>query len=367
MLQTAMDLYAWIVFEKTAASKWQRMLDAGQIGLEELKRLAPRAVAKAEAQGVRRATPSLRAEARTLLQAPAQELYGEALSRRQHLEPMLESLSIRRAGGSTRDTSRRGPHIEQKPNLMSFISGQPKTLAAPVVDAQAGTQLRHASDDGAIGRFKAQMLAGAGPLPPEVYRGIERPVDRSLFRMTGAHERMEAHGVNLMDRGLLPPNMIASHMNEAVVPAERLATRDAEALARMDNIRKEDGSDGYALWKRWREAGLVANHTPPLGGRANRSVAHQIARTPATEAAHLRMLTGGPRSEAGVARVQALAEPPSLFERMLPQQLKSPARQIHREVAQKALAASERNGPGPTFSRDNPDHVRAYLAHLTHA
>lgn len=363
-----MDLYELIatggaddLFVKMAAPRWQKMLDAGRIGAEELARMLPghKLPGNAHAASEASALPKFLPKIREALQAPGKELNPRALENYRKGVAQRAEEGVRRAGGSLRNVPGSGPSAVLQPNTRSFLPGESPTIAVPYVSSQAGTQLRLYADKNPVKSFGGQVLLGMpGDLATRHYRKIEQPVDRSIFGGVATHEGMEAHMLNQAIKGHIPLVPIDEHNGSAAVLRERLGMRDHEALGVMNRLRGQSRrADGVILNKRLREAGAVANYTPPLGGRAHRSLDHQIARTPVTESAMLRTAVGGPRTEAGTAVAKKLVEKPSFLQRLNPG--------LAQQQAMASSALSVNASHDPTFSRTNPDDVRAYLAHYS--
>lgn len=268
-----MDCYTQVIdalgtpYVKLAASRWREMFRNKLIGRNELSRLAPHI--KDPAQNI--------AKVQQHLQAPAQELAGAALDRYRDLSARQAALKIQQAGG----------HLTNKPGV-----GAGSFNGTPFVSPQTGTFIRGIASKNLASRASAQGLLATGKdLPDALYQRIAKPVDKSLFSSVAHHELAEAASQQAAKANSYHPAPVASHLGTAPYLAESLGQRDAEARTIMHRIRANTGYDDPAMYAKLKQHGMVGNYTPPLGGRAHRSLEHQAARLPVNEGAQKRLLT----------------------------------------------------------------------------
>lgn len=341
-----MDCYEQVVealgtpYVKLAASRWKTLARAGALGAEELQRLAPHV--QNPAQNI--------AKVQQHLQAPAQELTGAALDRYRDLSARRAALKIQQAGGS----------LSNKPGV-----GAGSVMGVPFVSPQAGTTIRgFASKNTAVRGLAQGVLASGQDLPEAVYRRIAKPVDQSLFSSVAHHELAEAASQHAAAKGGYKPSPVASHMGTAPYLAENLTQRDAEALATMRKLRTTTGTDDPAMYAKLKQHGMVGNYTPPLGGRAHRSLEHQAARLPVQEGRLNRGMSGTrieftPNTERKLQRVERGYE---AVRDHVPEKLRGPLDQVRDGwLKYKAENAAK---PYP-FNKDNPEDVRMMLRNFT--
>jgi len=346
------DIYAYIVFEKVAAPAWKKMLDAGRIGAEELSRMLPHTPVPGNYHGVPEAAalPKLLPKVRAALQAPGQELSGEALARYRDLSARRAAQKVTNAGGV----------LANKPGV-----GAASLRGVPYVSPQAGTTIRGFDSKKAPERGLAGtvMLSGQD-LPEAIYKHVAKPVDKSLFSSVAHHELAEAASQRAAAHGGYKPSPVASHMGTAPYLAENLGHRDAEALSLMRRLRATTGTDDPAMYAKLKQHGMVGNYTPPLGGRAHRSLEHQAARLPVLEGGMNRGMLGmriefTPNAERNIQRVG------SVYDRMkghLPDAVRAPLDRVHAGWQQFRTV----NAAKPySFSRDNPEQVQMLLRNFT--
>lgn len=259
------------ILTKTAAAAWQRALRAGTIGAAEIQRLAPHA------------SPSNLAGVRSHLQTPGTELSGAALNRYQHGAEARSKLKVLASpSGMLKNHPTVGPGV-----IPSMEGGQIG------VSTQVGTTLRLMSGRGATKAVAQGAMVSGKEIPQSLYSRLAEPGDRSLFASTAAHELAERQGMSAMRHGTLNANPVASHISVAPLLAERIGQRDSEALRVFDQLRATTGKDDPRVRKKLREMGMVANYTPPLGGRAHRSMEAYTAGMPIEDAVMNRYLMGG--------------------------------------------------------------------------
>lgn len=264
------DLYNYVL-TKTAAAAWQRALSAGTLGAKDLQRLAPHA------------SPSNIAGIRSHLQTPGVELAGDALARYQRGAEARSKLKVLATpSGMLKNHQGIGPGV--KPSIDGGQIG---------VSPQAGTTLRLMSGRGATKALAQGAMVSGKEIPQSLYSRLAEPVDRSLFASTAAHELAERQGMSAMGHGTLAANPVASHISVAPLLAERIGQRDSEALHLFDQLRATTGKDDPRVRKKLREMGMVANYTPPLGGRTHRTMETYTAGMPIRDAAMNRFTLGG--------------------------------------------------------------------------
>lgn len=346
------DLYARQAFEKVAAPAWKKMLDAGRIGAGELSLMIPGTPVRGNFHGVPEARPlaALLPKIRAALQAPGQELSGEALARYRDLSARRAAQKVTNAGGV----------LANKPGV-----GAASLMGVPHVSPQAGTTIRGFASKKAPVRGLAMTVMSSGQdLPEAIYKHVAKPVDKSLFSSVAHHELAEAASQHAAAHGGYKPSPVASHMGTAPYLAENLGQRDTEALGVMRRLRATTGVDDPAMYAKLKQHGMVGNYTPPLGGRAHRSLEHQAARLPVQEGGLNRGLTGArieftPNAERNIQRVEGV------YDRVrgrIPEGVRAPLDTV-REGWRKFRTENAAK-PYP-FSRDNPEQAQMMLRNFT--
>ncbi len=331
------DLYNYVL-TKTAAAAWQRALSAGTLGAKDLQRLAPHA------------SPSNIAGIRSHLQTPGVELAGDALARYQHGAEARSKLKVLATpSGMLKNHQGIGPGVKS-----SIDGGQIG------VSPQAGTTLRLMSGRGATKALAQGAMVSGKEIPQSLYSRLAEPGDRSLFASTAAHELAERQGMSAMGHGTLAANPVASHISVAPLLAERIGQRDSGALRTFDQLRATTGKDDPLVRKKLREMGMVANYTPPLGGRTHRSMEAYTAGMPVRDAAMNRYIYGG-RITPTKEDAQTAARWGTRYDRVkkyLPEQTTKNIEEI-REAYHKVL-----NRP-LAFNKQDPAQVRALTGTYT--
>lgn len=284
-------------FIKTSAPRWQKLLQRGRLGAQELGRI--------EAAGGRAGMSSW-----------GEMLGGAELARHRALEQKL----VRPYGAA---------HNIQ-PHNFPLIG--PATVDGQVyVDPNSGSLLRQFADPAqGLPVRGAAAVALTSPVPwPEVLMSrIRKPQDAGITRAIQRHELGEA---GIM-RNQLKPNLISSHLGPGPLIAERMGVKDPEVWKTLDQTRAM-GREDPAVMKLLRQHGMVGNYVPPLGGRVHRSMERATSKAPASlwESGWKRLALGrgqapeeiraiAPHVQNAASRMQALSEAqvPSRLTSMLP-------------------------------------------------
>ena len=272
-------------FIKTSAPRWQKLLQRGRLGAQELGRI--------EAAGGRAGMSSW-----------GEMLGGAELARHRALEQKL----VRPYGAA---------HNIQPHN---FPGAGPATVHKGVfVDPSSGTFIRQFMDpkqNVAVRGAAATALMAPGVSWPELLmRRLRKPQDAGITRAIQRHELAEA---GMLHNGL-KPNFVASHRGPGPLLAERMGVKDPDVMQALDQMRAM-GKEDSSLMKKLRQYGMVGNYVPTLGGRTHRSLERATSELPGSinEGGFRRMLMGGkapeevrtiaPHVQNAASRMQSLSE-----------------------------------------------------------
>ena len=259
--------------EKIAESAWQRALRLGQIGSKELGRIAGGAAVPSTGRG-------WLSNIRQNLTSFASDLHGPALDRHRQLQAKLTAPIMTHHGVNPKNLPVYGP---------ATVMGQ--TYVSP----QAGTMIRELAEGSTPRRLAATATMVSGQdLPKGLYERFKKPEDAGLTNAVLRHELGEQRMSQAMAANKYPSNPFASHWGPAADMAERLGQRDPRVVETMDRVRSTTGKDDPAARKLFRQHGAVGSYTPPLGGRAHRSLEAAIERMPVHEGTENRAMTGAP-------------------------------------------------------------------------
>lgn len=256
-----------------AESAWQRALRLGQIGSHELGRIAGGAPVPASGRGWLQ-------NIRQNLTSFASDLQGAALDRHRQLQDKLTAPLM--------------AHHGTKPKNLP-VYGPATVMGETFVSPQTGTMIRELAEGSTPRRLAATATMASGQnLPEGLYQRFKRPEDASITNAVLKHELGEQRMMQSTARGKYSPNLFASHLGPAADMAERIGTRDPRAVEVMDRLRSSMGKDDPRARKLFREHGAVGSYTPPLGGKAHRSLEAAIERMPVHEGNLNRAMTGAP-------------------------------------------------------------------------
>lgn len=267
------EILARYGLDKIAESAWQRALRLGQIGSKELGRIAGGTPVPANGrgwlQGIRQSLTSF-----------ASDLHGPSLDQHRQLQSKLTAPLMSHYGTNPKNLPGVGP---------ATAMGQ--TYVSP----QTGTMIRELAEGSTPRRLAATATMASGQeLPKGLYERFKKPEDSGLTNAVLRHELGEQRMSQAMTANAYASNPFASHLGPAADMAERLGQRDPRVVETMDRVRATMGKDDPAARRLFRQHGAVGSYTPPLGGRAHRSLEAAIERMPVHEGNQNRAMTGAP-------------------------------------------------------------------------
>lgn len=228
-------LLSKLASEKLSAAAWERALREKRITPEDAARIHPSIPKILSSAGDER--EYYQRGVRQALSEYAPELTGRSLTQHRELQ------------------RRRFPIVAKRENVSTdTLFGAPVAFSAP-----EGTMVSKG--------MAAQLREGLGA-------NVAPASDPSSLMATLQHELAERRHMEGMAHGI-PLTPVASHAGTAPILAERLATRDPDTHKLFHQIRNlpEDAAVGKLL-KRF---GATGNYTPPLGGRAHRTLERAVA------------------------------------------------------------------------------------------